>query len=207
MTNLRDTSFAVSWTTDRETTGYLKFADGRVFYDVRGKGFAGETHYVVVTGLAPETTYIFDIHSGATVENNAGMHYTIATLPTLDTLPGSDAVYGQVFLKDGVTPAEGAIVYLTLADGDGQGSPGEAAVMSALVESDGWWHANLGNARLADGSGYFTYSTAGDAVMLMAQGPAGRFVSRTVDTGDLGPAAPLTLVRQRRPYLPLVVKE
>ena len=79
--------------------------------------------------------------------------------------------------------------------------------MSALVGGDGWWQANLGNARLVDGSGYFTYSAAGDAVVLIAQGPANGFVSRTVDTGDLGPAKPLTLVRRRRPYLPLVVKE
>ena len=175
--------------------------------DVRGEGFAGETHYVMVTGLAPETTYIFDVHSGATVDNNAGMHYTIATLPTLDTLPDTDAVYGQVFLTDGVTPAEGAIVYITLRDADGVGSSGEAREMSALVGADGWWHANLGNARLADGSGYFTYSAAGDAVVLIARGAGGGFVSRTVNTGDLGPAAPLTLVRRRRPYLPLVVKE
>ena len=111
------------------------------------------------------------------------------------------------FLADEVTPAEGPIVYVTLRDADGAGSPGEARVMSALVDGDGWWQANLGNARLADGVGYFTYSAAGDAVVLVARGVGGGFVSRTVDTGDLGLAAPLTLVKQRRPYLPLVVEE
>ncbi len=79
--------------------------------------------------------------------------------------------------------------------------------MSAPVDADGWWQANLGNARLADGTGHFSYSAAGDAVVLMAQGADGGFVSRTVSTGDLGSAVQLTLVRRSRPYLPLVVKE
>ena len=207
ITNLRDTSFAVSWTTDREATGHLEFADGRVAYDVRGEGFAGDTHYVVVTGLSPETTYRFDVHSGVTVDDNEGMHYAVTTMPTLDTLPNSDAVYGQVFLANRVTPAEGAIVYLTLADGDGQGSPGEAAVMSALVDEHGWWQANLGNTRLADGSGTFAYSAAGDAVTLVAQGAAVGFIAQTVDTGDVRPTAPLILVWPFRLYLPLMTRE
>ena len=79
--------------------------------------------------------------------------------------------------------------------------------MSALVDADGWWQANLGNARLADGSGHFAYSAAGDAVVLMARGADGGFVSRTMDTGDFGSAVQLWLVRQRRPDLPLVVEE
>ncbi|MBC8422481.1 MAG: fibronectin type III domain-containing protein, partial [Chloroflexi bacterium] len=210
MTNLRDTSFAVSWTTDRKATGYLEFADGRVVYDVRGKGFAGETHYVVVTGLTPKTTYLFDIDSGATLDDKAGKHHTITTLPTLDTLPDSDVVYGQVFLSDGVpnefglTLAEGAIVYLTLADRDGQGSAGEAAVMSALVDAGGWWQANLGNARLADGSDVFAYSAFGDVVTLAAQGTGVGLVIQTMDTGDLRPAAPLSPDWQFQTYLPLI---
>jgi hypothetical protein len=90
---------------------------------------------------------------------------------------------------------------------DDVGSPGEAGVMSALMDAGGWWQANLGNARLADGTGHFTYSAVGDAAVLVAQGVDGGLVSRTLGTGDLGPAAQLILVRPRRPYLPLVVKE
>ena len=208
--NVRDTSFTVSWSTDVMATGWVNYGAslslGQTAHDDRGASTVGKSHHVTLQGLSPQTTYYFEVVSGATVEDNKGRYYQATTGPTLE-LPASDSIYGQVFESDGITPAAGAIVYITLRDADGVGSLGEARVMSALVNGDGWWQANLGNARLADGSGYFTYSAAGDAVVLMAQGPAGRFVSRTVDTGDLGPAAPLTLVRQRRPYLPLVVKE
>jgi hypothetical protein len=211
VSNLRDTAVTLSWITGEPATGYVAFGEtpalGRVAYDVRGPGVAGDTHYVVLTGLSPETTYYFDVVSGAGVDDNGGVHYTVTTGPILDSLPASDTVYGQVFRADGVAPAVGAIVYLTLMDGDGVGSVGQAILMSALVDADGWWYANLGNARLADGSGTFAYSTAGDAVTLVAQGAAVRFVTQTVDTGDMRPAAPLIPVRQFQLYLPLIIRE
>ncbi len=210
VTNVRDTSFTVSWSTDVIAPGWVNYGTspvlGQTAYDDRGAKAIGQSHHVTLYDLSPQTTYYFEVVSGATVGDNKGSCYQATTGPTLE-LPASDTIYGQAFESDGVTPAEGAIVYVTLRDVDGAGSPGEARVMSALVDADGWWQANLGNARLADGSGYFSYSAAGDAVALMVRGVHGRFVSRTMDTGDLEPAAQLILVRQRRPYLPLVVEE
>ncbi|MBC8422396.1 MAG: immune inhibitor A, partial [Chloroflexi bacterium] len=218
-TNVRDTSFTVSWSTDVIATGWVNYGTspantstglstslGQTAYDDRGANTVGKSHHVTLYDLSPQTTYYFEVISGATVDDHKGSGYQATTGPTLE-LPASDSIYGQAFESDGVTPAEGAIVYVTLRDADGAGSPGGAGVMSALVDADGWWQANLGNARLADGTGYFTYSAAGDAVTLVAQGVDDGFVSRTVDTGDLGPTAQLILARQRRPYLPLVVKE
>ncbi|MBC8263949.1 MAG: fibronectin type III domain-containing protein [Anaerolineales bacterium] len=210
VTNARDTSFTVSWGTDVTATGWVNYgtspALGQTAYDDRGAKAIGESHHVTLHGLSPQTIYYFEVVSGAVVDDHEGSCYQVTTGPTLE-LPASHSIYGRVFESDGVTPAEGAIVYITLRDVDGVGSPGEPGVMSALVDADGWWQANLGNARLADGIGYFTYSAAGDTVMLVAEGVHEGFVSRTVDTSELGPVAPLTLVRQRRPYLPLVVKE
>jgi hypothetical protein len=198
ITNLRDTSFTVSWSTDVMAAGWVNYGTspslGQTAYDNRGARAIGQSHHVTLQGLSPQTTYYFEVVSRATVDDRKGSCYQVTTGPTLD-LPASAAIYGQVFESDGVTPAEGAIVYITLRDADGTGSPSEAAVMSALVDGDGWWQANLGNARTADGSSYFTYSTVGDAVVLMARGVHGGFVSQTVITGDLRPAAPLTLVR------------
>ena len=210
VTNLRDTSFTVAWSTDVMATGWVNYgtspALGQTAYDDRGADTVGQSHHVTLHSLSPQTTYYFEVVSGATVDDHKRRCYQVTTGPTLE-LPASHSIYGRVFESDGVTPAEGAIVYITLRDADGAGSPGESGMMSALMDGDGWWHANLGNTRLTDGSGYFTYSAAGDAVVLMVQGADGGFVSRTVDTSGLGSAAQLTLVRQQRPYLPLVIKE
>ena len=126
------------------------------------------------------------------MDDNDGHHYSVTTGPTIG-LPESDTIYGQVFKSDGTTPAQGTIVYITLKDNNGLGSSGQAAMMSSLVESSGYWFANLGNARQADLSAYFVYSASGDKVMLLAKGAAEGCASQTVNTSADAPAAPMTL--------------
>ena len=196
-TNVRDTTFNVSWTTNQSGTGEVHYGTDpasldQTAYDDRGVETSDDTHYVTLTSLTPETTYYFDVISGSTTDDNNGDHYSVTTGPTSD-LPSSDTIYGQVFQEGGATPAEGSVVYITLFDHDGSGSPDEAALLSALVESSGYWYTNLGNARLADLSAYFEYSASGDSVMLLAKGAAEGCASQTVDTIDDTPAADMIL--------------
>ena len=196
-TNVRDTSFNVSWTTNQLTTGEVHYGTdpanlAQTAYDKRGATTSDDTHYAILTGLTPETAYYFDVVSDGTVDDNNGNHYSVTTGPTL-VLPSSDTIYGQVFKSDGTTPAQGTIVYITLEDNDSLGSSGQAAKMSTLVESSGYWYTNLGNARASDLSAYFEYSASGDNVMLLAKGAAEGCASQTVDTSADYPAAPMTL--------------
>ncbi|MBC8422391.1 MAG: fibronectin type III domain-containing protein, partial [Chloroflexi bacterium] len=197
VTNVRDTSFTVSWVTDRTATGEVHYGVdpaslSQIAHDDRGAGTSDDTHYVTLTGLTPNTSYYFDVVSDGTTDDNGGAHYSVATGPTL-SLPSSDTVYGQVFKADGTTPAEGAIVYIELFDNNGTGSSGQAAFLSALVEGSGYWFTNLGNARTADLSGYFSYSASGDGVDLAAQGAADGTASQTVDTANDSPAPDMVL--------------
>ena len=110
VTNVRDTSFTVSWSTDVMATGWLNYgtspALGQIAYDDRGAKAIGRSHHVTVQGLAPWATYYFEVVSGATVDDHKGSCYQVTTGPTLD-LPASHSIYGRVFESDGVTPAEG----------------------------------------------------------------------------------------------------
>ena len=196
-TNVRDTSFNVSWTTNQLTTGEVRYGTNpanldQTAYDKRGATTSDDTHYAILTGLTPETAYYFDVVSDGTVDDNNGNHYSVTTGPTL-VLPSSDTIYGQVFKSDGTTPAQGTIVYITLEDNDSLGSSDQAAKMSSLVDSSGYWFANLGNARTSDLSAYFDYSASGDSVMLLAQGAADGCAIQTVDTNEDTPAAPMAL--------------
>ena len=83
-----------------------------------------------------------------------------------------------------MTPATGALLYLTLKEADGTGDTGEATLLSALVDSEGYWHANLGNARTADLERTFSYSASGDELLIEVQDADGGTASQTVDTAN-----------------------
>ena len=187
ISNLRDTSVTLSWTTEEATTGYVYFASGssannrgeeRVAYDSRGADTSSTTHVVVLTNIKPETTYHFEIISGQEVVERG----SFSSAPSLESVPQSDTVYGRVYQADGETPAAGALVYLTLRDTDGEGSTGEAALLLATVDAFGYWQANLGNARTSDLRDSFNYSASGEALLIEVQGEG--TASQTVDTAN-----------------------
>ena len=191
VSNLRDTSVTLSWTTDEPTAGYVLYGEtkelGQVAVDGRGAQLSAETHYVTLTKLKPETRYYFKVVSGAEDDTNTSFPSaadSIITASTLEKLPESDSVYGQVFLSDGVTPATGALLYLTLKEAGRTGDTGEATLLSALVDSEGYWHANLNDARTADLERTFSYSASGDELLIEVQDADGGTASQTVDTAN-----------------------
>ena len=196
MSNIRDTSFTVSWVTDVVVGGYIEFGEasslGETAEDLRGENHSGETHYVQMLSLKPDTLYYFDIVSGNSRDDNGGQHYTLQTGPTL-SIPGTDTAYGQVMRSDASTPAEDAIVFITLQDGDGADSPGEAGLLSSLVDANGYWFTNLADARTIDLAGYFDFSAAGDTVYLFAQGASEGTACAYVDTSVDAPAMTINL--------------
>ncbi|MGB0386144.1 MAG: choice-of-anchor B family protein [Ardenticatenaceae bacterium] len=200
VSNLRDTSVTLSWTTEEATTGYVRANTGnrlpenqKVALDIRGASTSSKTHVVLLDHLAPETTYQLELISG--VDGAETTQITVTTAPTLQTIPSSDTIYGKIFEKadgDEVRPAAGALVYLTIIDTNSAESRGEAKLLSALVDAEGYWHANLGNARTNDLLSSFNY-TQGDQLLIEAQAADGRTATKTVDIADDTLAPDITL--------------
>ena len=160
-----------------------------------------------ITNLKPNTTYYFDLVSDGTVDSNNGAHYRVTTGPTL-SLPTSDVIYGQVFKRDGRTPAEGALVYVIVGDKDGKGTAGSSGLLSTLVDRSGYWQMNLGNLRLGSLSGYFAYSATGDTLNIEIEAATDGGITQTTDIAPHAPVTSLTIRTQQQPniYLPFVVK-
>ena len=160
ITNVRDTSFTITWTTGTATTGAVRWwsDDGMtesITPDKRGAGLTSTLHYVTVDNLAPLMTYRFDVLSGSAIDDFNAAHYAVRTGPTLT--PGSpDTITGIVRAPLGAASGE-AILILT-ASTKGLAS----APMSALVraEDQGSWTASLSNLRSQDlASGHATDSS------------------------------------------------
>lgn len=212
-TNIRDNAFTISWVSAYPTIGEIYYSTERlnlnlVARDERGANIIDEIHYITLTGLVPETTYYFDIHSGGSVDDNNGDHYEITTGPTLG-IPSLATGYGQVLKPDGITPGEQCIVYIYLSDNDGIGSLGQASPLSSLIEMDesGYWDSVLSNARQADLNAYFSYSPSGDNLELQARCGNEGTTDQIIDTANSAPAPAmiLTIQEMMKIYLPLTI--
>ncbi len=156
VTNITESSFSFVWETEEPTSGGLliQSADGKKYSafderDATGKLGKYRTHSVTVKTLIPSTKYTVTILSNGKKYPIDSKAYEVVTFPSIDEVaPGIDPAYGSVFTEGG-TPAEGAIVFLRLADGQ---------LLSAVVRNSGSWIIPLGATRVDDGSSYLPVS-------------------------------------------------
>jgi len=174
VTNVGDKSFTVTWVTNVAETGYVNYGTSpdsldNTAYDDRGQTTGDETHHVTVIGLTASTTYYYEIVPDDITDNNGGAPYETTTGPSLEfTMP--EMISGKVYRTDGVTAAEGSIIYASI---------GTSQVLSVLVDSSGTWGLNIAPIRAADYQSYHTYSDS-DSVSLEVQGSTDGTITQVV---------------------------
>ncbi len=167
ITNITDTSFTVSWLTDKAAAGLLHFSENSNLdstapddRDQPGEASSFTTHHVTVKNLKPKTIYYFKIRSGAKVYDQNGRPYQLSTAPAINLpSPPNDLVYGRVVKQDDL-PAQGVIVYLSLANTTPQ---------SALVQESGNWVIPLNLARSTDLDSYAAYDQEASIEEILVQ--------------------------------------
>jgi len=199
--NVNDESFAVVWSTDRVTSGFIRYGTSpdrltRVACDVRDDSYPdctseAATHlFVQVGGLTPETTYYVQAFAAGYA---LGSLMEVTTGPVL-AVPPSDTTYGA--LVHAGSPVTNAYVCATVEDADGIGSAGSSALVCDLVSEgdDGYWSINLGNLRTADLVARFAYSESGDRVKQQICATRVGCASQSVDTGADSPSPTVALI-------------
>ena len=164
ISNVRDTSFVVSWLTNVGEIGKVQLTTGATFNDERGVDYSGVTHYVVVNGVPPKTTVQFDLISGDTKYTNEGAHYTVTTGITLSP-PPPDLIVGRVKNPDGSNASEAILIFTIQQD------QGVSAPLSMLLtpKDGGFFHLNLSDIRAAqDPTRYFPYGNQMDVLTIQA---------------------------------------
>lgn len=156
VSNLTESSFAVSWVSDSQVIGLLQYGpeenlslsvkDDRDQFSGQEGNFS--THHVTVKNLKPGTKYFFKIISGGEAFDNNGQLYQTTTAPTISLPPpANDVAYGTIVEQTG-SPVEGAIVYLSLANN---------SLLSTLTKASGNWVIPLNLARTSDLGSWATY--------------------------------------------------
>gem|GEM_PF-609454 len=78
------TSALIQWSTDEPANSAVKYGTASPATQISDATYTS-THTVKITGLTPDTTYVFDVYSNDTVghlsgDDNNGLHYTFTTL-------------------------------------------------------------------------------------------------------------------------------
>jgi len=193
ITNVNENGFVVSWITQDPTTGFVKWGESASNLtttttddrdQLAGSSNEYRTHYISIQNLKPGSTYYFKLGSQKNqLYDNNGQPFSITTPLTLGTPPPADTAYGTVNTTAN-TPAEGAIVYLSLDN---------ATPVSALVKQNGNWAANISTARTLDLSAYATYDTATTKIEIAVQPATGELTKVTTNTANDQPVPTITI--------------
>jgi hypothetical protein len=196
ITNITDTGFVISWITKEPAMGFVKYSDNplslsRNAVDDRDQlaGSTGEyrTHYVSLQNLDPASTYYFKIGSQKDqLFDNNGQPFSITLPAKIDPKPAADTVFGTI-LTAVDTPAEGAIIYLSMEN---------ATPLSALVKQNGNWATNLSLARSPDLQSYATYDPETSQIDMLIQSNDGEPTTAVTTTGNDQPVPTIVLGKQ-----------
>ena len=152
ITNITDTSFTVSWTTEREVLGFISWGDNENSLNRTEEdevGTSSVTHTLSVKSLIPRTEYFFKINSGGTEYDNNGLAWQTKTGPTL-AQPKSYLVSGTVLAASGA-PANNALLYITV---------GGSSPLSSTTSQNGSWVISISSARTSDLNSFVTIDDA-----------------------------------------------
>lgn len=145
ITNVSDTTFTVSWTTDTKTTGFIQYGTSSLSLtataqddrnQITGESSLYKTHHITVRSLRPNTTYFFKIGTGnKELYDNSGRPYETKTVGPISG--SAQTIYGEVVTMDNM-PANGAILYV---------SADNLSPLSVLSQSTGSFVLPLSQAR------------------------------------------------------------
>jgi|SRR5882672_4555132 len=122
ISNLSDSSFTISYTTDASAVGTLSYgldsSTPSIALDDRDQQASGaaehQMHFITVKNLNPSTKYYYVIDSGSQKAKNNGSPFEITTAPPLQNQSTAQpTLSGTVSLNDGRVPTEGIVYFST----------------------------------------------------------------------------------------------
>ncbi len=169
ISNVSDTSFTVTYTTEVPILGSIRYGKDATFGSTalddrdqqKGTVTAYTTHYITVKNLSPTKKYFFTIISGETVYDNNGQPFDVTTGPVLtEKPPEQNPLAGKVVLPNG-SPASASILTMILA---------QSQMVSVLTNNDGTYLLPLNSIRNANLSAYYRIAPSDTLHMILTDG-------------------------------------
>lgn len=166
ITNVADSSFTITWTTEKETSGFVAWGESQSSLtrtesdELNTNSF---THSVTIRGLEPQKKYYFKINSDSEDFDNAGIPWEVSLGPTLSAPKDNYIISGNVLTATGTPPA-GALVYVSI---------GGVNPLSTIASENGSWLISLSQARLANLSDYYDPNKNDLIEIFIQAGPLG----------------------------------
>lgn len=162
--NITDNSVTISWTTDKETAGFITWGDSQ---DNTGKveseGINSQkyfSHNISLTGLSANTNYFYKINSeGSTFDNN-GIPWQFTTGAALEISSSSILLSGNIISATGIPEAK-SLVYASVG----------GYLLSTQTSETGNFVFQLGSARTPDLGNYAQIDMASTLVQISVVAP------------------------------------
>lgn len=149
ISNISDSSFTVSWTTDKETIGFVKWGKNINNLDKVGNDTIsqkGYTHSSTIKSLNPQTEYFFKINSDSKDYDNQDIAWKVKTGPQLGQPANNVIISGNILSQDG-TPVKNALVYFSVSGG---------STLSTVTSKTGNWLMPISQTRNKNLESYIT---------------------------------------------------
>lgn len=155
LSNISDSSFTVTYTTNKPTIGSIRFGDSpdslsQTYLEDRDRASQHlsnyKTHSITVGGLESNSIYYFEIISGNVVRSNNGTPFNIKTASPLTSENFSNShLSGNAINPDGSIPQD-ALVIVAING---------AQKISSPLDKSGKYNIPLNNLRAEDLNSYF----------------------------------------------------
>jgi hypothetical protein len=186
VSNVSDSSFVVSWTTDKETVGYVswgKSEDSQNETEADSIGTASSTHYAVIKTLSPQTTYFYKINSNGTEYDNNSIPWQTTTGIALAEPSEANIISGSVLTATGEA-AKNALVYVIVGGG---------SIISTVTSQNGSWLIPLSSLRTQNLNQYFLIDNETTLLEI------------SVNAGSFGVSSSQTYPQSSKPLPPMIL--
>jgi hypothetical protein len=164
VSNITDNSTTISWTTDKETSGFIAW--GQSQGDTSKVAQEDSTsqkyfsHSISLSGLSPNTNYFYKINSDGTSFDNGGIPWQFTTGVTLDINKNSILLSGTIINATGA-PEVKSLVYANVG----------SYLLSTLTSDAGNFVFQLGSARTTDLTNYAQIDIVSTLVQISVVAP------------------------------------